>query len=136
LVTGEGSILLLFDGARCQLTAPLLKWAKEQNVVFFPLPAHRARLIEESKEKDSICFQAFRKCWDEAFQEFASQFASTCLSQKDLCTLMCRAYGEAMGVGGVVQFFRETGVYPFNPKGVMSVRRGNAVKTVIMSFNS
>lgn len=129
---GESNILILFEGTLCQLTAPLLRWARERNMIFFPLPPHRSQLTED---QDTSCFSMFRKSWDSVFQEFASNNSTTCLSQRDLCSLICKAYSEALSVRSVVGFFKQTGVFPFMPKYVANVRRGSTVQLMVVPCN-
>ena len=125
---GEGIVLLLFEGSRCRVTAPLVQWARDRNIVFFPLPPHLAH------PPTLGCFGQFRKAWGPAVRDLVAQKAGADLPQHDLRCLICKAYADAFSVGTVTSFFKAAGIFPVNPTSSASGAEG-APSTVTVGPN-
>ena len=110
------SILLLYDGHRTHISPALIELYKKQYVHLFPLPPFVSQSLVELS---SGIFQDFPA----RFNEESDHFLETELERSihsSVCVVACKAYKRAVNSAILKSYFKNIGIYPFNPEEVDS----------------
>ena len=104
-------LLLILYGHKSHIAVDIIKWAKQDNIVIFVLPAHISHVLQPL---DVACFGPFQKMYNSECHKLIRK--NTCgIIRYDICSLTSKVYFKALSAENLQAAFRKTGIYPYNP---------------------
>ena len=104
--------MLLLDSHYSHFTLELVKTAAEYDVIIFCLPLHTTA---DTQPLDTSCFGPLKRYWTEACHEFLFSNPGRVITKFQFLKLFT-AWSKGMSINN---WFRSTGVYPFNPEAIL-----------------
>ena len=118
-------VLLLFDAHKAKPSDATIRWARENQIILFPLPPHVHQL------PDVGCLEHFKDSFEEECISFLEDFiVDDLVNRNHACNIAGRIYPEVVSPDNLIACFRKIGVYPFNPRivdpnaSILSTRSG------------
>ena len=102
--------VLVFDGHASHLSLPLIKLARDNNVVLLRLPAHLTHLLQPL---DRAVFRPVKKAWQKMLRKFARKNKGP-VGKKIFPKMLKQLVEESFGAETVKAGFSSTGICPFN----------------------
>ena len=93
-----------------------MRLAKENDVILFTLVPHTTH---EMQPLDTAVFGPLKIYWRDACHDFMQANPGKVISKYTFSTLLNTAWMKAMVPKNIINGFRTSGVYPFNPKAVL-----------------
>jgi hypothetical protein len=109
-------ILLIYDGHASHKNPELIKWAREQGIILFVLPAHTSHVLQPL---DVAVFGPFKNYYYTECSAYMCKNIGRTITKYDICGIACRAFLKAMTPANIQAAFRKTGIHPWN-SGVVS----------------
>jgi len=106
-----GRVLLIFDGAASQLDANIIQRAEDKEIILCCLPGDLQPL-------DRVAFKCYESFWDAEVLSFWESNAERKMTRADFGSIFGRVWPLSMTGSNVVSGFRETGIYPFDPRAI------------------
>ena len=113
---GSRPLLLLLDGHSSHYNPQAVRLAKENDVILFTLVPHTTH---EMQPLDTAVFGPLKIHWRDACHDFMQANPGKVISKYTFSTLLNTAWMKAMVPKNIINGFRTSGVYPFNPKAVL-----------------
>ncbi|CAC5421207.1 unnamed protein product [Mytilus coruscus] len=108
-VPGNGHVMLLLDGHKSHVAVSTIEWARRHNIVIQLLPAHTSHLLQPL---DVGCYGPLQNIYNSLCHR-TIRTKQCALTRYDVCSMACKAYGNALSVSNLQSAFRKTGIYPF-----------------------
>jgi len=116
----SGPILLLLDGHSSHFKPDTIHFAKEQNVVVFCLPPHTTH---ECQPLDCSLFGPLKVHWRHVCHEFHQKNPNGTITKLNFTGLFKQAWLKAISVENIVNGFKKSGVFPFDPTRVSALKK-------------
>ena len=129
---GDGFTLILYDGVKSHISAPLVKWARKKNIILMVLPAHTSHILQPL---DVGCFGSMKNTYYSLCRDFMKNHIGQIITRYDICSLSCKAYAKSVTVASAVSAFRNSGIYPYNPTIISSEKLAPSIVTNPSSSN-
>ncbi len=94
------------------MTADLIKWASEKNIILFVLPPHTSHVLQPL---DVAVFGSFKAIYYALVQEYMRRNIGTIVDRYNICEISSKAYAKSNTPANIISGFRRTGIYPLNP---------------------
>ncbi|XP_060807694.1 jerky protein homolog-like [Amyelois transitella] len=107
--------LLIFDGAKCHLSVEALDEAEKNDIVLYCLPSNTTH---ELQPLDKSVNKSFEHHWDEAVLNYMSVSAVRTLNKADFNKIFSQVWPKCMTHSNIVNGFKATGLYPYNPEAI------------------
>ncbi|CAH2084962.1 unnamed protein product [Euphydryas editha] len=107
--------LLIFDGAKCHLSIETLDEADKNNIVLYCLPSNTTH---ELQPLDKSVNKSYEHYWDEAVLNFLSTNPNRTLKKPDFNKIFSQVWPKCMTHTNIVNGFKATGLYPYNPEAI------------------
>ncbi|XP_052742085.1 uncharacterized protein LOC128198842 [Bicyclus anynana] len=107
--------LLIFDGAKCHLSIEALEEADKNNVVLYCLPSNTTH---ELQPLDKSVNKSYEHHWDEAVMNYLSVKVDRTLNKADFNKIFSQVWPKCMTHTNIVNGFKATGLYPYNPEAI------------------
>ena len=114
----SGPILLLLDGHSLHFKPDTIHFAKEQNVVVFCLPPHTTH---ECQPLDCSLFGPLKVHWRHVCHEFHQKNPYGTITKLNFTGLFKQAWLKAISGENIVNGFKKSGVFPFDPTRVSAL---------------
>ncbi|GFN85608.1 tigger transposable element-derived protein 1-like [Plakobranchus ocellatus] len=111
----QGSILLIFDGAKCHLPIDKLEEADRHNITLFCLLSNTAH---ELQPLDTAVFRSFEHHWDQEVLNFWRNRHQRSLSKDVFGKVFTPVWTKCMTMANIQSGFRKCGIYPFNKDAI------------------
>ncbi|KAL0871502.1 hypothetical protein ABMA27_005220 [Loxostege sticticalis] len=111
----SGKCLLIFDGASCHLDYNIVDAADKEDIVLYCLPSNTTH---ELQPLDKSVNKAFEHYWDEETMLFFYQNPDKKITKARFNSIFSRVWSKCMSHENIVNGFRATGLYPFNPDAI------------------
>ena len=111
-------VLLLYNGHCTYISVGIIDWAKQENIILFPMPSYTCRML---KPLDVGCFGSFPEIYNNLLDNFASESSSSSNSKLSICELGCKAYSMSLSATNLCSSFSNCGIYPLNSEAVSSI---------------
>ncbi|XP_052088188.1 uncharacterized protein LOC127725302 [Mytilus californianus] len=108
-VPGNGHVMLLLDGHKSHVAVSTIEWARRHNIVIQLLPAHTSHLLQPL---DVGCYGPLQNIYNSLCHR-TIRTKQCALTRYDVCSMACKAYGNALSASNLQSAFRKTGIYPF-----------------------
>ncbi len=105
-------ILLLLDGHSSHYCPEALKLAQQEEVIMLALPPNTTHLTQPL---DKGVFGPLKLRWRQVVHDFRVSHPGQVVTQYNFCSLLSKAWVEAMTPKNISSGFSTTGIYPFNP---------------------
>ena len=107
-------LLLLLDGHSSHYNPEAIRLAKANDVItLLPHTTH------EMQPLDTAVFASVKKYWREACHRFMQQNPGRVITKYQFSPLLAEAWLKAMIPSSIINGFRGTGIYPYNPEAVL-----------------
>ena len=116
-VPGNGHVMLLLDGHKSHVAVSTIEWARRHNIVIQLLPAHTSHLLQPL---DVGCYGPLQNMYNSICHR-TIRTKQCALTRYDVCSMACKAYGNALSVSNLQSAFRKTGIYPFTKDIIMEL---------------
>ncbi|XP_041366783.1 uncharacterized protein LOC121381522 [Gigantopelta aegis] len=100
--------LLLLKGHTSYVSIDLVKWAKENDIIMFILPAHTSHILQPM---DVACYGPLQKIYNNECHKLMRETPAM-VTRYDICSLACKSYSNALSAENLQSAFRKTEVYP------------------------
>ncbi|VDI42074.1 Hypothetical predicted protein [Mytilus galloprovincialis] len=117
-VPGNGHVMLLLDGYKSHVAVSTIEWARRHNIVIQLLPAHTSHLLQPL---DVGCYGPLQNMYNSQICHRTIRTKQCALTRYDVCSMTCKAYGNALSVSNLQSAFRKTGIYPFTKDIIMEL---------------
>jgi len=104
-------LLLLLDGHSSHFQLPLIKLARDENVVIFCLPPHTTHA---SQPLDVSVYSPLKSHWRAACHQYIQKHPGRVVTKYQFCTLLNEAWMQTMKPSNICAGFKRCGIYPFN----------------------
>ena len=81
-------------------------------MILFVLPAHTSHILQPL---DIGCFGPLKSAYYKLCQLHLRRNPGQIITRYDICSISSRAHSKALTVDNVVQSFKDSGIYPYNP---------------------
>lgn len=105
-------LLLLLDGHSSHFQIPLIKLARDENVIIFCLSPH---ITHASQPLDVGVYSPLKSHWCAACHQYVQKNPGKVVTNYQFCTLLNEAWMQTMKLSNMCGGFRRCVVYPFNP---------------------
>ena len=106
--SADNPVLLLYDGRRPFINMPVIEWAEKLNIVLYLLPAHVCRNTHIG------AFMPLKHMYERQSDDFLAENPDRIIAHCDICSIIGKAYEQAMTQEIIVATFERMGVVPFN----------------------
>ncbi|CAC5401666.1 unnamed protein product [Mytilus coruscus] len=113
-VPGNGHVMLLLDGHKSHVAVSTIEWARRHNIVIQFLPAHTSHLLQPL---DVGCYGPLQNIYNSLCHR-TIRTKQCALTRYEVCSMACKAYGNALSVSNLQSAFRKTGIYPFTKDNI------------------
>lgn len=124
--------LLVFDGASCHLDYQIVEAADKENIVLYCLPSNTTH---ELQPLDKSVNKSFEHHWDQETLLFLYQNPDKKLTKARFNTIFSRVWSKCMTHDNIVNGFRATGLYPYNPDAIPEEAYAPSVLTEISEIS-
>ena len=108
--------LLIVDGHKSHLyNLPFYEVMRENNVEVLTIPPHTSHVLQPL---DSIPFTQFKKHWEKNLRRYNILHSGHSLNKVDFWDVFTPSWNNAMCCKNIMAGFRNTGIYPYNPKAI------------------
>ena len=108
-------VLLVMDGHSSHLTLKIIKLAKSNSVHIFCLPPHTTN---QTQPLDKAVFKSMKAGHNRLCQKFMRENPGRVITRYDFCQIFKEVYNRELTMENIINGFRATGVYPFNPHAI------------------
>ncbi|KAM3959863.1 uncharacterized protein ACR2FA_006149 [Aphomia sociella] len=108
-----GKCLLIFDGASCHQDYLIVEAAEIENIVLYCLPANTTH---ELQPLDKSVNKSFEHYWDQETLLFLYQNPDKKITKARFKTIFSKVWYKCMKIDNIVNGFKATGFYPYNPE--------------------
>ncbi|XP_045509196.1 uncharacterized protein LOC123704756 isoform X3 [Colias croceus] len=122
-----GKCLLIFD-AKCHLSIEALDEAEKNDIVLYCLPSNTTH---ELQPLDKSVNKSFEHHWDEAVLNFLHENPNEILTKATFNQLFTKVWYKCMTYNNIVNGFKATGLFPFNPEAIPEEAYAPSVLTEI-----
>jgi hypothetical protein len=116
-VNSQQPVLLIYDGHSSHKTPDVIRWAKDQHIILFVLPAHASHILQPL---DVCIFGPFKRHYYAECSSYMYENIGQTITRFDMCSIACKAYAKAMSPMNIMSGFKKTGIFPFEPTVVPS----------------
>ena len=113
----NGPTLLLLDGHSSHFKPATIDFAKQHNVVVFCLPPHTTH---ECQPLDCSFFAPLKAHWRQVCHDFHQKHPSGVISKLNFTGLFKQAWLKSISAETIVNGFKKSGVFPFDPNKVVT----------------
>ena len=113
----NGPTLLLLDGHSSHFKPATIDFAKQHNVVVFCLPPHTTH---ECQPLDCSFFAPLKAHWRQVCHDFHQKHPSGVISKLNFTGLFKQAWLKSISAETIVNGFKKSGVFPFDPTKVVT----------------
>ena len=121
-------LLLLLDGHNSHHNPEAIRLSKDNDVILFTLLPHTTH---EMQPLDTAVFAAVKMHWRDTCHRFMQQNPGKVITEYQFSPLLAEAWLKAMSPSSIIDGFRGTGIYPYNPETVL-----HKVPSIDPTFNS
>ena len=108
--------MLIVDGHKSHLyNLPFYKVMRENNVEVLTIPPHTSHILQPL---DSIPFAQFKKHWEKNLCRYNIDHSGHSLNKVDFWDVFTPSWNNAMSCKNIMAGFRNTVIYPYNPKAI------------------
>ena len=108
--------LLIVDGHKSHLyNLPFYEVMRENNIEVLTIPPHTSHVLQPL---DSIPFAQFKKHWEKNLRRYNILHSGRSLNKVDFWDVFTPSWNNAMCCKNIMAGFRNTGIYPYNPKAI------------------
>lgn len=107
-----GKCLLIFDGASSHLDARIVDAADDHDIVLYCLPSNTTH---ELQPLDKSVNKSYEHYWDEEVLLYAYQHPNQKLTKMRFNKIFTKVWSNCMTQKNIVNGFRATGLYPYDP---------------------
>lgn len=107
-----GKCLLVFHVASCHLDCHIVDAADEEDIVLYGLPSNTTH---ELHPLDKSVNKSFEHHWDEETLLYLYHHLNKKLTKARFNSIFSRVWSKCMSHENIVNGFRATGLYPYNP---------------------
>ena len=111
--TGE-HVLLIYDGHKSHVPIPVIRFAREHNIILFVLPAHTSHFLQPL---DVGVFSPMKSHYNATCSRYLREHPGRVVTRYNLCGLIGEAYLRTMA-GNLQAGFKGTGIFPFHPEEI------------------
>lgn len=108
----QGKVLLIFDGASSHLDYTIVEEADKHDIVLYCLPSNTTH---ELQPLDKSVNKSFEHHWDQEAMTYMYQNADRRLTKSNFNKIFSKAWSRALTHENIINGFRATGLFPFNP---------------------
>ena len=102
-------VVLIYDGYKTHVNVTCARWARENNIKLFVLPAHTSHFTQPL---DVSCFGPLERSFSHLKHKHMKYHTNGRLSNETVCKLSSKAYSDALRQDNIVAGFRKTGIVP------------------------
>lgn len=113
-----GKCLLIFDGAKSHLSCEALEEADKNNIRLYCLPSNTSH---ELQPLDKSVNKSFEHHWDEEVLNYLCNCLGRSLDKVAFNRIFSRTWPKCMTQTNIMNGFRTTGLYPFDPDAISEV---------------
>lgn len=110
-----GKCLLIFDGASSHLDDRIVDAADDDDIVLYCLPSNTTH---ELQPLDKSVNRSYEHYWDEEVLLYAYQHPNQKLTKMRFNKKFTKVWSRCMTQKNIVNGFRTTGLYPYNPNAI------------------
>ena len=107
--TADEPVLLIYNGHKSHVNIAITDWATTNNIHLFLLPAHTSHFLQPL---DVACFGPLGTLFSSSKDQLLKSDKKELLSNREVCTLACKAYQEGLNTINLVSGFSKTGIFP------------------------
>jgi len=111
---GGRPLLLILDGHSSHYQPELIKYVKE-NEVLVCLPPHTTH---KTQPQDTSVLRSLKQNWSQVCHKFFQTNPGRVITKYDFSTLINQSRGQTMVPNVIISGFKQSGIYPFNPKAI------------------
>ncbi|XP_060608143.1 tigger transposable element-derived protein 1-like [Ruditapes philippinarum] len=100
----DNPVLVLYDGHASHINEPLVKWAREQNIILFVLPAHTSRILQPL---DVGMFGPLKSFYYTECAIYMNKYMGKTITRYEICQLACKAYLKSMTPINILSGFKK-----------------------------
>lgn len=104
-------LLLIFGGHKMHINVPVLKWAQQNNILLFVLPAHTSHALQPLNVR---CFGRLQELYDKECHKFLRENPEAIITRYNVAAIASQAYETALSTANLRSSFEKTGIHPFN----------------------
>lgn len=108
----HGPILLIFDGAACHLDYSIVDAAEKHEILLFCLPSNTTH---ELQPLDKSVYRAYEAYWDQEVLNYWDRHPERRLTKTRFNKKFSTVWSRCMTHENIINGFRSTGIYPFDP---------------------
>lgn len=123
-----GRCLLIFDGASSHLDARIVDEADKHNIILYCLPSNTTH---ELQPLDKSVNKSYEHHWDEEVLLYAYQYPERNITKSRFGKIFTKVWSKCMTQGNIINGFRSTGLYPYNPSAIPDEAYAPSVLTEI-----
>ncbi|XP_046975202.1 uncharacterized protein LOC124541391 [Vanessa cardui] len=110
-----GPCLLIFDGAKCHLDFTIVEEADKLGITLYCLPSNTTH---ELQPMDKSVYRSFEHHWDQELIKYVNQQPERTLNKTSFNFILSQVWPKCMTINNIVNGFRATELYPFNPDAI------------------
>ena len=110
---GSRPILLLLDGHSSHFNPVTIRRAAEEKVIIFCLPPHTTH---KTQLLDKGCFSPLKSYWKDECNNYLRRNPGKVITRFQFSEIFAKAWYRGMTITNVVNGFKTTGIFPFNPR--------------------
>lgn len=110
-----GKCLLIFDGASSHLDYAIVDVAEKHDIVLYCLPSNTTHELQPLDKSVNKSFESF---WDEEVLLFIYQNPQKKLTKARFNKIFTRVWAKCMTPSNIINGFRATGLYPWDPSSI------------------
>ena len=108
-------VILLMDGHKSHFNPDTIQLASEKGVILFTLPPNTTHLCQPL---DRSCFGPLKTAWRDVCHRFTCDTGEV-VSRHTFSLLLNEAWSIAMTRSNIINGFKVTGIFPFNPAALI-----------------
>ena len=116
----EDPILLIYDGQASHKNPETIRWAWEEGIILFILPAHSSHLLQPL---NVAVFGPMKKHYYNECSKYLFNHMGRIITKYEICALASNAYLKAFSPLTIHSGFRKSGIYPFQKNSISKEQR-------------
>ena len=109
---GNEPAMILYDGHKSHVCAPVVEWARQKNIVLYVLPPHSSNILQPL---DIGMFGPLKRAYNTQVSQYLRKNVGQVVSRYSTCQLISKVYLTSMTPANAVSAFRKAGTYTLNP---------------------
>ena len=105
-------MLWIYGDHSTHVKPTIIEWARSNRIILFVLPAHHSHILQPL---DVGCFGPLQRIYNVKAQKYLRDNPGEIITRYEVAQLASAAYDLALSPNNLINSFKKTGIYPYNP---------------------